>query len=67
MSSDNFIHDEKLFHAIIDFLVPFTVKLSVSELTTLGVDKTISGSSYIFPAPIYSLISFACRNRGSLR
>ena len=26
---NNFIHDEKLFHAIIDFLASFTVTLSI--------------------------------------
>ena len=29
---NNFIHDEKLFHAIVDFLVSFTVTLSISDL-----------------------------------
>ena len=32
---NNFIHGEKLFHAIIDFLVSFTVTLPISDLLTL--------------------------------
>ena len=46
---NNFIHDEKLFHTIIDFLASLAVKLSISELRSLWVDKVISGSSHIFP------------------
>ena len=32
---NNFIHGEKLFYAKVDFLVSFTVTLSISDLRTL--------------------------------
>ena len=50
---NNIIHHEKLFHAIIDFLVSFTVTLSISDLWTFWADKLIFGSSYIFLGPVY--------------
>ena len=65
---NNFIHDEKFFHAMIDFdLVSFTVTLSIFELRSLLLAKMIFGSSYILSAPTYSLISFACGNRGPFK
>ena len=64
---NNFIHGEKLFHAIIDFLVSFTVTLPISDLLTLWANKLVSGSSNILAAPKYSLNSSACGNCGPFK